>query len=63
MTLMYLLVDSEPKSDLVRTMKDLFRNWGDQVAAQDGDGRIVSMWYVSRLIDAKLKFCGKLDDV
>ena len=32
---------------LVDTMKDLFRNWGDQIASQDGDGLLVSMWYVT----------------
>lgn len=44
MTLMYLLVDSSPKEKLIRMTQDLFRNWGDQVAAEDGDGRLVSMW-------------------
>ena len=32
---------------LVDTMKDLFRNWGDQIASQDGDGLLVSMWYAT----------------
>lgn len=31
---------------LVDSLKSQFRSWGDQVAAQDGDGLLVSMWYI-----------------
>lgn len=37
----------EENIGLVDTMKDLFRNWGDQIASQDGDGLLVSMWYAT----------------
>lgn len=35
------------KESIVKIVKDLFRAWGDQIAAEDGDGLLVSMWYVS----------------
>lgn len=33
------------KESVFKTVKELFRSWGDQVAAEDGDGLLVSMWY------------------
>src|SRR5271155_5608157 len=46
MALMTLLLEERESERLVNTLKDLFRNWGDQVASQNGDGLLVSMWYV-----------------
>ena len=44
MTLMALMANERGGEALVDIMKDLFRSWGDQVAAQEGDGLLVSMW-------------------
>lgn len=46
MALMTLILEERESERLVNTLKDLFRNWGDQVASQNGDGLLVSMWYV-----------------
>ena len=46
MALTALMIEDRETERLVDTMKDLFRNWGDQVAAKEGDGLLVSMWYV-----------------
>jgi hypothetical protein len=45
MVLMTLMTNPTSGEALVGIMKDLFRNWGDQVAAQEGNGMLVSMWY------------------
>lgn len=47
MALMSLMIEDREAESLVNTMKDLFRNWGDQVAAQEGNGILVTMWYVT----------------
>jgi hypothetical protein len=47
MVLMTLMASPDESESFVEIMRDLFRNWGDQVAAQEGDGVLVSMWYVS----------------
>ena len=31
---------------LMKSLKSQFHSWGDQIAAQDGDGLLVSMWYL-----------------
>lgn len=41
---MALMIDDQNAESWVNTIKDLFRSWGDQIAAQDGDGLLVSMW-------------------
>jgi hypothetical protein len=46
MALTALMIEDGEAESLIDTMKDLFRNWGDQVAAQEGDASLVSMWYV-----------------
>lgn len=47
MSLMALLVvDDNKEESLVETVRELFRSWADQIAAHDGDGLLVSMWYV-----------------
>jgi hypothetical protein len=46
MALTALMIEDKEAERLVDTMKELFRNWGDQVATQVGDGLLVSMWYV-----------------
>ena len=46
MALMALVMEDREGQDLVTIMKDLFRNWGDQVASQEGNGLLVTMWYV-----------------
>jgi hypothetical protein len=46
------------KENTSKLIKELFRSWGDQVAADNGDGLLVSMWYivlVSLLIKALLQ--------
>jgi hypothetical protein len=45
MSLMTLIVGDVGEQRLVDTTKELFRSWGDQVASQEGDGLLVSMWY------------------
>lgn len=45
MVLITLMADQQGGEALVEIMKDLFRAWGDQVASQEGDGMLVSMWY------------------
>jgi hypothetical protein len=45
MALTALMIEDREAERLVDIMKDLFRNWGDQVAAQESDGSLVSMWY------------------
>ena len=45
LSLMTLVLGDTSEERLVDTMKDLFRSWGDQVASQEGDGLLVSMWY------------------
>ena len=63
MALTALMIEAREAESLVETMKDLFRNWGDQVAAQEGDGLLVSMWYVRILVNLMGKLCGKHDDI
>ena len=44
MALMTLIFEEKESERIVNTIKDLFHNWGDQVASQNGDGLLVSMW-------------------
>ena len=46
MTLTALMTEEREAERLVNTMKDIFTNWADQVAAEQGDGLLVSMWCV-----------------
>ena len=50
MALTALMIEDREAERLVDAMKELFRNWGDQIATQVGDGLLVSMWYVSCVI-------------
>jgi hypothetical protein len=45
MSMMTLILGDVGEQRLVDTTKELFRSWGDQVASQEGDGLLVSMWY------------------
>jgi len=60
MALMTLVLEERESERLVNTMKDLFRNWGDQVASQNGDGLLVSMWYVLLSIPSNASFAASM---
>jgi hypothetical protein len=49
MALVSLMFEDGDAESLVNKMKDLFRNWGDQVASQNGNGLLVSMWYYTHV--------------
>ena len=48
---------------IVESLKSQFHSWGDQVAAHDGDGLLVSMWYIYDKAQSNFKFRGKYDDI
>ena len=47
MALMAMSVEERETEVMVSSIKDLFHSWGDHVAAQQGNGVLVSMWYVA----------------
>lgn len=49
MSLMAMSVEDREAETMVNTIKDLFHSWGDQVAAQEGNCVLVSMWYESSI--------------
>jgi hypothetical protein len=46
MALMAMSVEDREGERMVSTIKDVFPSWGDQVASGNGNGVLVSMWYV-----------------
>ena len=48
MALMAISSGDDNEQVIVESLKSQFRSWGDQMAAQDGDGLLVSMWYNPR---------------
>ncbi len=45
---------------LVESLKSKFHSWGDQIAAQDGDGLLVSMWYIYLQVPSNLSFAASM---
>jgi len=47
MALMAISAEERGTKVMISAIKDLFHSWGDHVAAQQGNGVLVSMWYVT----------------
>lgn len=45
---------------LTESLKSQFHSWGDQIAAQEGDGLLVSMWYIYLKVPSNSSFAASM---